>query len=160
MAINARDARGGARVKVCGAGRGKKASKSTDFGQNWILPRNCLLNFIGFKLTLLRCTPQVLVIFTGRGRAKPPFYGVGRGGPCIPGAYAMFGLWITFDLLCAPVPPGHWQVLFEYVSWCRLASDVVCCSLEYLEVSVGCLGGACGILGGCLGISEWFYEVT
>ena len=84
--------RGRARVKVCGAGRGKKASKSTDFGQNWILPRNCLLNFIGFKLTLLRCTPQVLVIFTGRGRAKPPFYGVGRGGPCIPGAYAMFGL--------------------------------------------------------------------
>ena len=47
-------------------------------------------------------------------------------------------------------------MLFEYVSWCRLASDVVCCSLEYLEVSVGCLLGVCGISVGCLGYLSGF----
>ena len=36
-------------------------------GQNWILPWNCLPNFNGWKSTLPRCAPQVLVIFTGRG---------------------------------------------------------------------------------------------
>ena len=34
-------------------------------GQNWILP-----NFNGLKSTLPRFAPQVLVIFTGRGKAS------------------------------------------------------------------------------------------
>ena len=86
--------RGRARVKVCGAGRGKKASKSTDFGQNWILPRNCLLNFIGIKLTLLRWAPQVLVIFTGGAGQSLLFTGWGGPGR----ASLVHTLWITFYL--------------------------------------------------------------
>ena len=92
----------GTGVKVCGAGRGgvgqgknsrggarrgKKVRSSTDFcrlrqifiGQNWILPCNCLPNFNGLKSTLPRCAPQVLVIFTGRGKASFLWGGAGRG---------------------------------------------------------------------------------
>ena len=82
--LKTRDARGGefrpragrGKGKIHGAGRGKKMRKSTDFGQNWILP-----NFNGFKSTLPRCAPHVLVIFEGAGRggAKTLFFRGGAG---------------------------------------------------------------------------------
>ena len=49
-----------------------------------------------------------------------------------------------------PETPKHWQVLFEYVWQCRLASVVVCLHVLFpgyvWEVSVGCLGGVWGYL--------------
>ena len=50
----------------------------------------------------------------------------------------------------------HPKTLTGDVWRCRFASVVVCCSLEYLEVSVGCLLGVCGISVGCLGYLSGF----
>ena len=54
-----------------------------------------------------------------------------------------------------PDTSGHWQVLFEYVWRCQLASVVVCLHVvlpgDVLGVFVGCLGGVWGYLSGIHG---------
>ena len=55
-----------------------------------------------------------------------------------------------------PDTPGHWQVLFEYVWRCQLASVVVglhvVFSGDVWRVSLGWMGGVWGYLG----VSEWY----
>ena len=51
----------------------------------------------------------------------------------------------------APDTQRHWQVLFEYIWRCLLASVDISCSLD---MSRGCLGCVCGVSDGYLGVSE------